>query len=93
MKEKKGIAVGYSFDEPAPEILAVAKGFLVDRMLAIAKENNITVYKDSDLAEILSYMTPGEHIPDNRFRIMSEILAYCYKINEKFREKMVKSGI
>jgi len=58
----------------------------------IAKENNITIYKDSDLAEILSCMKPGE-IPENLFRVMAEILAYCYKTNEKFRDKIIKSGI
>jgi flagellar biosynthesis protein len=93
MKEQKGIAVGYSPGEPAPEILAIARGFLVDRMIEIAKENGITIYKDSDLAAILSNMTPGDHIPENLFKVLSEILAYCYKVNEKFREKLLKSGI
>lgn len=91
MKEKKGIAVGYTPGK-APEILAAVKGFLVDRLIKIAKEHNITIYKDSDLAEILSCMKPGE-IPENLFRVMAEILAYCYKTNEKFRDKLIKSGI
>jgi flagellar biosynthesis protein len=93
MKEKKGIAVGYSANEPAPEILAIAKGFLAERMLEIAKENDITIYKDSDLAEVLSYMVPGNYIPESLYRVLSEILAYCYEVNEKFRDKMLKSGI
>jgi flagellar biosynthesis protein len=92
MKEQKGIAVAYTPGEPAPEILAIARGFLVDRMLEIAKENGITLYKDSDLAEILSHMTPGDRIPENLFRVLSEILAYCYKVNEKFREKLLIGG-
>jgi flagellar biosynthesis protein len=93
MKEKKSIAVGYSPGEPAPEILAIARGLLSERMLEIARENNITIYNDPDLAEILSHMMPGEHIPESLFRALSEILAYCYRINEKFREKMVYGGI
>lgn len=91
MKERKAVAVGYIPGE-TPEILAIAKGFLVDRLLKIAKENNITIYKDSDLAEVLSLMEPGA-IPENLFRVMAEILAYCYKTNEKFREKIAESGI
>ena len=88
MKEKKGIAVGYIPDEPAPQVLAVARGALAERMLEIAGENDITVYKDADLAEIISCLQPGSYIPENLFRSLSEILAYCYRINEKFKRKM-----
>ncbi len=90
MEGKKGIAVGYSPGEPAPEILAVARGLLAERMLVIARENDITIYKDSDLAEVLSNMAPGDCIPESLFSALSEILAYCYRINEKFRDKMDK---
>jgi flagellar biosynthesis protein len=90
---KKGIAVGYSPGNSAPEILAIAKGILVDKLINIAKENNITIYKDSDLAEILSLMTPGDKVPENLFHILSEVLAYCYRINDKFKEKVEKAGI
>jgi flagellar biosynthesis protein len=93
MKDKKSIAVGYLAGEPAPEILAVARGLLAERMLEIAGENDITIYKDSDLAEVLSYMAPGDYIPESLFRVLSNILAYCYTINEKFRDKMAKGGI
>ncbi len=93
MKQKKGIAVSYSPGKLAPEILAVARGFLVDKLIQIARENNITIYEDSDLAEILSFMKPGDQIPEYLFRVMSEVLAYCYKVNEKFKDKILKSGI
>jgi flagellar biosynthesis protein len=92
-KNKLGIAIEYSVNKPAPEILAVARGFLVDRLLEIANDNNITIYKNSDLAEILSFMKPEDQIPETLFYVLSEILAYCYKVNEKFREKMLKGGL
>ena len=89
---KKGIAIGYSPSKGVPEILAIARGFLVDKLLQIARENNITIYNDSDLAEVLSLMKPGDEIPEDLFSIISEVLAYCYKINEKFKEKIIKSS-
>jgi len=92
MKEKKAIAVGYSFGM-SPEILASAKGLLVDRLISIAKEHDITVVNNADLAETLSLMKVGDMIPENLFRVMSEVLAYCYRVNEKFRKKMLNSGL
>jgi flagellar biosynthesis protein len=88
MKQKKGVAVGYSPGKRAPEILAVAKGFLVDKLLQIARENGITIYEDPDLTEILSYLKPGSEIPEHLFQAMAEVLAYCYAVNSKFKSKM-----
>lgn len=90
---KKGIAVGYSPGDPAPEVLAVARGLLAERMLEIARENDIIIYKDSDLAEVLSYMSPGSSVPEKFFRAVAEILAYCYRINDKFRQKLGAHGV
>ena len=86
--KKKGVALEYSPDKGVPEVLAVARGILVDNLLKIARENNITIYKDSDLAEVLSLMKPGDMIPENLFGIISEVLAYCYDVNAKFKEKL-----
>lgn len=86
--QKKGAAIGFSFEQGVPEVLVTAKGFLVDKLLQIARENNITIYKNQDLAEILSLMNPGEEIPESLYRVMAEVLAYCYSVNTKFREKI-----
>ena len=86
--EKKGVAVGYSGNKIAPEILFKARGELVDKLLQIAKENKITIYRDRDLAETLSALDTGTQIPVALYQAMAEVLAYCYKINDKFRQKI-----
>lgn len=86
--EKKGVAVGYSGNKSAPEILFKARGELVDKLLQIAQENNITIYKDSDLVETLSALETGKQIPETLYQAMAEVLAYCYKINDNFRQRI-----
>jgi flagellar biosynthesis protein len=86
--EKKGVAVGYSGDTAAPEIIYKARGVLVEKLLRLAREHNITIYRDADLAEILSALDTGTQIPENLYRAMAEVLAYCYKVNEGFRRKI-----
>ncbi|MBN2038957.1 MAG: EscU/YscU/HrcU family type III secretion system export apparatus switch protein [Spirochaetes bacterium] len=85
---KKAIALQYSPDKGVPEILAAARGILVDNLLKIARENNITIYNNSDLVEVLSSIKPGDQIPENLFGIISEVLAYCYNVNIKFKKKL-----
>ncbi|MCP4130299.1 MAG: flagellar biosynthesis protein FlhB [bacterium] len=86
METGKGVALKYNGD--LPQIVAIARGKLLDRLLEIAEENSITVYRDPDLTEVLSQLEIGASIPEDLFKAVSEVLAYCYKINAGFRKKM-----
>ena len=92
MKEEKvGVALEYSGE--IPKILATARGLLFDRLIQIAREHNITIYKDSDLAGVLSQLPVGIEIPETLFKAVSEVLAYCYRINSDFKTKLDNMGI
>lgn len=87
----KSIALQY--DKDAPKIIAVARGFLAKKMIKIAEEKKITIYKDDDLAEILSKFDAGDLIPETLFGAVSVVMAYCYRINSDFRQKLHSSGL
>ncbi len=87
IKEKKGVAIGYSGD--LPKIIASARGPLLEKLLEIAKTYNITVYRDGDLAETLYAFPIGSDIPEDLFVAVSEVLAYCYRVNSEFRKKIM----
>lgn len=89
--ERIGVALEYSGD--IPKILAVVRGILFDRLVQIAQEHNITIYRDSDLAQVLSQLPVGSEIPETLFRAVSEVLAYCYRINADFKAKLDGMGI
>ena len=86
-------AVALEYDRIAPKIVATANGLLAKKMLEIAEQKNITVYKDPDLTEILSAFKAGEVIPEKLFSAVSVVMAYCYRINSDFREKIINSGL
>ena len=85
--ERKAVAIGYTVGE-IPKVLAVAHGILVNRLIEIAKENDITIYKDANLAEVLSVINVGSPIPDELFKAAAEVLAYCYETNNEFKRKI-----
>ena len=89
--ERTGVALEYSGD--IPKILAVARGMLYERLIQIAREHNITIFRDSDLAQLLSQLPVGSEIPETLFKAVSEVLAYCYRINSEFRAKLDGMGI
>ncbi len=88
---KTGFALTY--DGIVPRIAASAEGELVSRMLELARTHDIPVLEDPDLAESLSVLNTGESIPEELYIAVSEILAQCYQINKKFRDKMNLIGL
>lgn len=93
MKQDKGVALKYNTQKKIPEIIAIAKGQLLTKMLELAKKNNITIYKDKDSVEILSAMNVGRQIPEELYKVIAEILSFCYKVSKNFREKIDKIDI
>ena len=57
-------------------------------MIEIARRNEIAIVRDSDLTEVLSQLDVGVSIPADLYRAVSEVLAYCYRMNKTFRNKI-----
>ena len=86
MDTSKSVALKYAGN--APKIVAKAQGALADKLIDIAKKNNISIFVDSDLAEILFPLKIGSEIPDNLFYAVVKVFAYCYEINNELKQKI-----
>jgi len=94
MEEKFfGKSIALQYDKYAPKVIASAMGFLAEEMVKIAKEKGIPVYQDADLAEILYKFKAGDSIPESLFSAVSVVMAYCYRINSDFRQKLKNAGL
>ena len=56
MEERTAVAVAYEPGEAAPKILATGKGAVADKIIQTAKENDVPLYQDNQLAEILVFV-------------------------------------
>jgi flagellar biosynthesis protein len=86
-------AVALQYNKSAPVVLAVARGDFVEKMLKLAGEKGITIYRDKDLADVLSVLKPGEEVPEKLFSAVAAVMAYCYNVNMEFKQKIIGSGI
>ena len=91
MKKKmdKKIAVALKMDEygrTVPRVSASAMGQLADRIIEIARENNIPIYEDQDLADSLRYLDIGMALPEELFPVVAEIIAHIHFIARGYRE-------
>ena len=81
----KPIAVALEYDgEQAPTINAKGIGSIAEKILHVAKENNIPIQHDSELVEILAEIDSGDEIPENLYRAVAEVIAFAYILSGKF---------
>lgn len=81
---KKQIAVALHYDEEkrnVPEVSAVGKGFIAQKILDLAFASGVKVRQDADLAEILAAVDLNMEIPPAAFTAVAEILSYIYQVN------------
>ena len=80
-KSSKAVALSYKKGDHAPVVIAKAKDILFEKMIKLASENGVIVYKDSDLAEVLFHIREGKEIPFELYSAVSEVITYCWKVN------------
>ncbi|MFW0777049.1 MAG: EscU/YscU/HrcU family type III secretion system export apparatus switch protein [Rickettsiales bacterium] len=85
---KLAVALKYNqAKDDAPRLSAKGKGHLADQIIALAKEHNIEIRKDEDLALLLSKLDIDAPIPLEAYAAVAEILSYVYKANDKMKDK------
>lgn len=83
-QKKSAIAINYDKEKDiAPKIVAKGKGVIAEKIIDIAKQNNIPLYEDLDLIEVLSKVDVGQEIPPQLYKLIAEVLIYIYKSNNK----------
>jgi len=84
-KIKKAAALKYEIGKDnAPKVIAKGKGIIAEKIIEIAKKENIPIYEDPDTVEILSSLDIGQEIPPELYEVIAEILAYVLYKKKKF---------
>lgn len=82
MKEKIiANALKYNKEEKAPKVVAKGQGYVAEKIIQTAKENNISVYKDEKLARQLKNLDLGQEIPEELYEVVAEVLVYISKLD------------
>jgi len=81
---KKAVALRYDpLKDPAPRVVGKGQGLVAERILQIARDNNIPIHEDPDLVEVLAALELGRLIPEELYAAMAEILAFLYRLNHR----------
>ncbi len=84
-KDKKAVALKYNRSEDtAPKVVAKGRGYLAEKIEDVAKEHNIPLYEDRELAQMLEALNLNTEIPEDLYAAVAEVLAFIYRLNKSF---------
>ena len=86
MKKKASKAVALRYDkqeDSAPRVVAKGKGYLADKIIDVAREHDIPLYKDKNLVQVLEALDLETEIPPELYRAVAEVLAFINRLNNK----------
>jgi flagellar biosynthesis protein len=88
-KHEKTVAAALKYDtrkDAAPKVIAKGQGIIADKIIELAKKNNVPIKSDPGLVQILSKLDIDEQIPAELYKAVAEILAFVYSANDRYRE-------
>ena len=86
-KVKQAIALEYNPAEDAPKVVASGRGLLAEKMIERAKESDVPIHRDDNLADTLSRLEIGEMIPPELYEVVAEILIFVDSM-DKLKKKL-----
>ena len=92
-KIREAAALRYSPSKGgAPEIVALGRGETAERIIAKAKESNVPLYEDANLAHTLNYMKIGAEIPSELYEVVAQVLVFVSKLDDSFGDSILTGG-
>lgn len=78
------LAVALSYDGiSAPRLSAKGHGMLAEQIAALAREHEVPLMDNAELAALLAQLELGEEIPRELYVCVAQIIAFAYMLKGK----------
>jgi flagellar biosynthesis protein len=82
----RSLAVALQYDRKgAPRVVAKGKGVIGDKIVELAKANNIPIEENEALAGALSNVEVGDEIPQELYKAVAEVLIFVLKLSGRIK--------
>ncbi len=85
-KSKPPLAAALKYDakkDAAPRVTARGRGLIAEKIIQLARKNDVPIKSDPALVQVLSKLDLDEQIPAELYKAVAEILAFVYTVNGK----------
>lgn len=84
---KKAAAISYTEQDNAPRVTGAGQGYMAEKIIRAAKENNVPIIRNDELIEKLILIDAGDEIPSELYQAVAEILAFINRMDKKYSEE------
>lgn len=82
VKMDKQLAVALNYDRKgAPRVVAKGRGTIGEKIIEVAKANNIPIEENEVLAGALSNVEIGDEIPQELYKAVAEVLIFVLRLS------------
>ena len=82
----KQLAVALHYDKKgAPRVVAKGRGTIGEKIIEVAKANNIPIEENEVLAGALSNVELGDEIPQDLYKAVAEVLIFVLRLSGRVR--------
>lgn len=86
--EKIAAAIEYDKNQGVPKVVAKGKGYIAEKIIEKAKDENVTLYEDKELANFLNNLNIGDNVPEALYDVVAQILVFVSNIDKKVKDKL-----
>lgn len=81
--KQKAVALSYTKGETAPLVVAKGQGYVAEKIMKTAKDEDISIIKDTKLVEELIKIDLGDNIPPELYQVVAEILIFISNMDKQ----------
>ena len=85
--QTKNLAISLKYSggsNHAPKVTAKGQGWVAEKIISMAEQQNIPIKKDKDLVALLEKIDVGREIPESLYKLVAELLAWVYQLNNEY---------
>jgi flagellar biosynthesis protein len=81
---KRAVALAYDPEkDSAPRVLASGRGLVAQKILEIARANDLPIRDDPILTEALAQVDLNQAVPPELYAVVAEVFAFVYRVRKK----------
>ncbi|MEA4826167.1 MAG: EscU/YscU/HrcU family type III secretion system export apparatus switch protein [Clostridium sp.] len=78
---RKAAALKYELNYDAPIVTAAGMGYIADKIIEEAENNEVPIVYNKELSELLTNVDVGSYIPQELYSAVAEVIAYIMDID------------
>ena len=82
-QRKKAAALKYEFNSDAPTVAASGMGYIADKIIEKAEENDVPTVYNKELTDLLCNVDVGTEIPEELYEAVAHVIAFITDLDKK----------